>query len=143
MSKTCAALLTLGIGRSVGAFGFHHGEMVDFEWSGISGFAGRFSGRRVCVDISRRQPPGGMPVARVNTRVKWLWSKNPQSAAISASGLAVSASKPRASSTRWFISHRWGAMPVVSWKARVKWLRDREQAAATSLTEVQIGRAHV
>jgi hypothetical protein len=37
----------------------------------------------------RRHAAGGIPTPRLNTRVKWLWSANPQWEAINAIGWAV------------------------------------------------------
>jgi hypothetical protein len=44
----------------------------------------------------RRHCAGGKPVARENTRVKWLWSAKPQAVAISASGVCDDVSSSRA-----------------------------------------------
>ncbi len=69
---------------------------------------------------SLRQADGGMPTNRVKTRVRWLWSANPQSTAISAVAIDDSSNNVFACSILRTCSHLCGVMPVVMRNDRMK-----------------------
>jgi hypothetical protein len=56
----------------------------------------------------------------LNILVRWLWSVNPQSSAISEIPSSEESSSSFAVLTRRFSSHRWGDSPVDCLKARAK-----------------------